>query len=297
MAQQQVELRKVRDFTDNLNDTFLFLKQNFKPLFICVLGIAGVLMLTTAILGGIYQGNTASMFEAIFNPGAVIQRRPEFFTSLYFAVVLFAWLTAAALQLVIIGYMKMYEEKGNQIPSFEEVWEVFKRYFLQVTLYQVPLFILVVIGMMLCIAPGVYLAVVFAPFICVVVIEGASFNGAFNRCFTLIKDNFWLSFGVYVVIFLISWFSSGIISFIVGIITGLFSYFTTDDIRMTVSIVASVLNVFSFLFYIVLFLSVALNYYNLAERFDGTGILRRLQTLGTTATPQRYGDQKEDEEY
>ena len=30
MAQQTIELRKVRDFSDNLNDSFVFLKENLK---------------------------------------------------------------------------------------------------------------------------------------------------------------------------------------------------------------------------------------------------------------------------
>jgi hypothetical protein len=52
MAEQKVELRKIRDLSENLNDTFTFIRQNFKPLVTSFLGIAGIVMLANAIMGG-----------------------------------------------------------------------------------------------------------------------------------------------------------------------------------------------------------------------------------------------------
>jgi hypothetical protein len=296
MAQQKVELRKVRDFSDNLNDTFQFLKLNYKPLLTYVVSIAGVFLLTAAILNGIYQGDSANILEAILSGNVEQQNSIEVFTGMYFLVILFMWLTSTALQVVVVAYMKVYEEKNGETPLFEEVWNEFKSHFLPVALYQVPLFILMFIGLLFCFAPGIYLAVVFAPFVPIIIMERQSFSGAFNRCFTIIRDNFWLSLGIYFVIFLISWFSSGIISLIVGIITGLITYFTTESIASTVGIVTSVLNVLGFIFYIIMFVSVVMNYYNLIERYEGTGILRRLDGLGTD-TPQTGHHTHRDEEY
>jgi hypothetical protein len=56
MAEQEIELRKIRDLSLNLNDTFGFIRQNFKPLVISFLAIAGIFMLANSILNGIYQG-------------------------------------------------------------------------------------------------------------------------------------------------------------------------------------------------------------------------------------------------
>lgn len=298
MAQQKVELRKVRDFSDNLNDTFQFLKLNYKPLLTYVVSIAGVFLLTAAILNGIFQGqSTGDMWEIILTgrtePGESMQ--DQIFSGMYFLVVLFMWLTSTALQVVVVAYMKVYEERDGETPLFEQVWNEFKRHFLAVALYQVPLFILMFIGLLFCFAPGIYLAVVFAPFVPIIMMENQSFGGAFSRCFTLIRDNFWLSLGIYFVIFLISWFSSGIISLIVGILTGLITYFSTDSISSTVGIVTSVLNVLGFIFYIIMFVSVVMNYYNLTERYEGTGIMRRLNTLGTDHPQTGHNTQREEE--
>jgi ABC-type dipeptide/oligopeptide/nickel transport system permease component len=83
-------------------------------------------------------------------------------------------------------------------------------------------------------------------------------------------------------VYLIYAFSAGIISAVVGGITGLISYFTTKDISTTIGVVTSVINIFSFLFYIVFYVSVCLHYFNLSERYDSSGLRRRLDTLGQT---------------
>ncbi len=294
MAQQKIELRKVRDFSDNLNDTFLFIKQNFKPMLTYVFGIAGLFMLTAAILNGMYQSQSAGIFRDVFS-GKRSGGNFEIFSGLYFFIILFSWLTATALQVVVIAYMKLYEEKDKETPLFDEVWSLFRRNFLTIALYNIPIVLLMLIGTILCVAPGVYLAVVLAVFAPVVMMEAESFSGAFNRCFTLIKENFWQSLGIYIVIAIVSSFGSGAISLVVGIITGIMAYFSTDNITYTVGIVTSILNVLGFVFYLLIFVAVTLNYYNLVERYDGTGMVRKLQGLGTNQSPTTYHPNTEEE--
>jgi hypothetical protein len=281
MAQQKVELRKVRDFTDNLNDTFLFIRQNLKPLIAAFLGIAGVFLLTAAIVNGVYQSQTTgNLFKQIFTGRVEANESISYFGWYYVLVVLFAWLNYNAMTVVVIAYMKLYEQNGGIAPTVEDVWREFRQHFLTVAFYTIPIFLLIVVGMILCLVPGIYLAVVLAPFPIILAIENESFGGAFNRCFTIIKENFWVSFGIYAVMYLIYYFSAAIISVMVSVFAGLISYFTTKNINTTVGVVSSILNIFSFVFFIVFYVSVVLQYYNLTERYDGTGILRRLDSMG-----------------
>jgi hypothetical protein len=294
MAQQKVELRKVRDFSDNLNDTFVFIRQNLKPLLTAFLGIAGVFMLVAAILQGLSQNEMGSLIEEILNAGSsrAFTSPSQFMNEYYFLGIIASLATIIAMQVVIVGYLKVYESKSNEAPEIGEVWDVFKKYFLPVLVYSIPLYLLTIIGFMLCIAPGVYLAVVFMIFPAVIIMEDETFGDAFNRCFTLIKENFWPSLGIYLVVYLIYSFSAGIISAVVGLLTGLLSYFTTNDVGTTMAIVTSVLNIFTFVFYVVFYVSVTLNYFSLTERYDGTGMMRRLESLGGTTTTNNT-----DEEY
>ncbi len=283
MAQQKVELRKIRDFSENLNDTFVFIRQNFKPLLISFLGIAGVFMLAAAIVSGIYQAQFGNLFEMILkgNPTATTSNNLfNIFNPTYFFLIVLSWLNIVAMKVSVVAYMKVYENKNGETPTMPEVWAEFTRYFLKVLIYSIPIVLLIIVGCVLCFLPGIYLWVILVPFEMLVMIEGRSFSDSFNRCFTIISKNFWPSFGIYIIAYLIYSFSSGIIGAVMGLIAGILSYFTTKDISSTIGIVTSILSIFSFIFYIVFCVSAILNYYSLSEKFDGTGMMRRLGNLG-----------------
>jgi hypothetical protein len=281
MAEQKVELRKIRDFSDNLNDTILFIRQNFKPLLTSFLSTAGIFMLISAILNGLYQSQFGVIFQQIFSRSTPRQISPgEMFNANYFLVLIFAWLNYVAMHVAVISYIKVYEIKNGETPAIAEVWDVFKRYFLKVFFYSIPIALLIGLGLILCIIPGIYLWTVFVPFSIILIIEDESFGGAYDRCFKLIKNNFWISLGIYFLTYLIAFFSSSIISVVIGGVAGLISYFTTKNINATVGIVTSILDIFGLIFYIVFYLSVCLHYFNLVEKYDGTGMMRKLDSIG-----------------
>lgn len=281
MAEQKIELRKIRDLGENLNDTFSFIRQNFKPLVTSFLGIAGVIMLANAILSGIYQGETTgNVFKDILSGRNTVRDPFSFIGPTYFAMIMLGWLNYIAMNVVIVSYMKLYDLSQGRSPTIQEVWEEFKKYFLKVFLYSIPIGLVTLAGFAVCMFPGIYLAVVFAPFSIAVVVEDQTFSGAWSRCFTIIKDNFWPSLGIYILVYLIYAISAGFIATFIAVLTGLVSYFTTKNISSTIGIATSVLSVFSFVFYIIFYVSVCLHYFNLAERNDGAGMRRRLDTLG-----------------
>jgi len=283
MAEQKVELRKVRDFSENLNDTFLFIRQNFKPLVTSFLAIAGIFMLAHSILNGVYQGHVSGAFRDIINHRTSTPIDSPFatmFNGTYFVLLLLGLANYVAMHVVITCHIKLYDIKQGEAPTIEEVWNEFKNYFLKVLVYTIPITLLIIIGCLFCIVPGVYLAVVLTPFTIALIIDDATFGGAWERCFAIIKNNFWPSLGLYLLMYLISVFSAGIISAVLGGIASLISYFTTRDIVTTITIATSVLGVFSFIFYIVFYVSVCLHYFNLSERYDGTGMLRKIDSIG-----------------
>jgi hypothetical protein len=287
MAEQKIELRKVRDFGENFNDTFLFIRQNLKPLLASFIAIAGVFMLAHAIVNGLYQRQNIGIFKDLLNKGATSGTSfdtpfASMFGATYFLVLLLAWANFIAMNVVVTCYMKLYDASGGVAPSIEEVWNEFKKYFLKVWLFTLPISLLTIIGFLFCLVPGIYLFVVLTPFAIVLIVEDETFGGAWDRCFAIIKLQFWQSLGIYLLVGLIVAIAAGIITTIVGVAAGAISYFTTRDIATTVAVFTSVLSVFSYVFYVILYVSFNLQYYNLAEKHDGTGIMRRLDTLGQT---------------
>lgn len=285
MAEQKIELRKVRDLGDNLNDTFQFIRQNLKPLLVSFLCLAGVFMLLAAIFSGLYQKDTGTLLEQIMGSGRFKNNAPsQVFTINFFLVLLFAWMNIVSMQVAVIAYMKFYEQHDGATPTIDEVFKIFRSYFPAMLIYNLIIFLVMAIGLAFCILPGIYFIVVLTPFTCVVMLEEQSFGNAFSRCFDLIKENFWISLGTYLLVYIIYSFSATIITAIVGAVTGLLYYFTTKDLNATVEIVSSILNIFSFLFYIIYCVSVTLHYYNLAERRDGVGMMRKLDSIGESST-------------
>lgn len=285
MDQQKVELRKIRNFGENINDTFLYIQQNAKPLISSFLIISGVFLLAKAISAGLYDRDMGGILSRIFEDANNSESNYlQLFSGAYFFNVVFSWLSAAAMIVVLTVFVKLYQLKNQEAPTVEEVWLEFKKYFFKVLLYLLPIYVLIFLGFIFCLLPGVYLSVVLMPFPIVIIMEDATFKQAFDRCFALVKNNFWLSIGIYLVAYIIFAVASGVITLVVGGIVGLLTFFSTNSMATTSSIVTSVLNIFTYLFYIVFFVSVILHYYTLTEKLDATGVISRLDTIGRSGS-------------
>lgn len=283
MAQQKVELRKIRDFSEVLNDTFLYIKQNLKPLLTCFIGISGIFMLGSAVINGIYEAEAGNVFQKIFKGGNYDNNTPSFLSGTYLLVAILGWLNVVAMKTSLIAYVKVYEAKQGEAPELSEVWLVFTKYFAKVFFYSLPVVLLSILGLLFCIAPGVYFWVVLLPFEMVLVIE-ETFSGAWERCFAIIKENFWPSLGIYIVAYLIYLVSAFLIGAVMSGITGGIAFFTTRDFGTTLGLVTSILNIFSFVFFIVWYIAAVLNYFSLAEKYDGTGMMRRIDNIGNSTS-------------
>lgn len=279
MAEQKIDLRRVRDFSENISDTFLFIKQHFKSLLYSFVAIAGIFMLSTAIAGGLYQSQFGEIFKDILSGSKRQLETMQVYGVRYFILIGLSILNLVAMQVVVAAYMKLYAQNG-QAPTVEVVWGEFRKYYLKVVVLSLPVYLLILIGMVFCLLPGFYLGVVLMPFQVILVMEDKSMSAAFNRCFSIIKNNFWTSFGIYVVVYIIYAVGAMFISSIAAVISGLLSYLTTKDISSTIGVATSILNIFSYIFYVIFFVSIVLHYFTLVEQFDGTGIINRLEKLG-----------------
>jgi hypothetical protein len=285
MAEPKIELRKVRDFGANLSDTFEFIGQNFKPMVYSFFAISGIFILLQAITNGVFQSR---IFSGLGFGGNVHHRNvlilgnlyDQYFSPIFFLFLFFAWLAYVAMQVCIGAYMKYYDEHDGAKAGIEDVWHLFVQYYLKVLIFTLPIGLIILTGCLFCLLPGIYLWVVFAPFPFIVMMEDASLGETIQRCFELIRQNFWISLGIYIVTTLIYSFASAITGFIIGVVSGLLTYLTTRDLSATIGIVTSVLRVFGFLFYIIFLVSVMLHYFNLVERRDATGMMRRIDQIG-----------------
>jgi hypothetical protein len=282
MDGQKMELRKLRNFSDNINDTFQFIKQEFKPLFGCYIAICGIFIVLSSVIGGIYQRDSMVGFMRIFK-GLDYQQRGfgDMFNFNYFLILFFGTISYVIMHIVIAVYFKLYAQKGKVSPTIEEVWKATLRFIIPIFFYSIIYGIITFVSVFFCIVPFFYFAVVFAPFTMIYVVEEVSFTDGFSRCFSLIRDNYWEALGIYFVSYLIYSISAGIVGIVVSLFAGGISYLTTKDIAAVTGIVTGTLNIFTHIFYVIFAVSVAFNYYNLVERLDGSGLLERIDSLGS----------------
>lgn len=219
------------------------------------------------------------IFSGIDSGGGFRGEFSEIFGLNYFIVIGLSLVTYTVVQTTVAAYLSLYDESGAA-PSVKEVWDKSLKSFLPVFIAGIFAFIMVLVGMIFCLIPGIYLAVVLLPYPFVIVNEKLSVFESFNRCFQLIKGNFWQALGIYFLSYLVVFISASAIGLIIGFIGGLLSYFSTERVDTTVGVVTSILNIIQYLFYLVLFVSIGLNYYNLVERKEATGLSRRIDSFG-----------------
>lgn len=306
MAEQKIELRKIRDFSENLNDTFLFIRLNFKPLMKSFFGICAVFMVTHAIFSSIYQSRIGSIFMR-FNKNLMGLDKGSSLRDIidinYFLTLAFGLLTYIAMKVAFNAYIKCRLVNESHMPDVDAVWAMFRLYFFKVLLYFLLLWFIVAIFIgflgsiaaltisgslptgilliLLMMIPLVYVLTAFTPFESIVILEDAGFNEAFTRCFTLMKNNFRNSFAIYFIAYLTYAIFSGIISAVTAAVFGLSSYLITENVDTSVRVATSTLNIFSYTFFIIYLVSSTLHYFTLVEKKDGTGILQRINTIGT----------------
>ncbi|WP_345950552.1 hypothetical protein ABDD95_03700 [Mucilaginibacter sp. PAMB04274] len=286
MQQQNIELSKKRDLGEVVSDTFTFIKQNFKPLFKVVLTFCGLFMLATAAAYAMQQLKTFELQRELFNgAGAQSFSSPlDRFGIEYLLSMLFMMLSYTLMTLTVLSYMALYKQKGNVPPTTEEVWGYIKYYFLRVLGGTILLSILLILATAACIIPGVYVYPIFGLVFPIMIMENASFTYAFNRSFTIIKENWWLTFGTLFVMGLITYVGYMIFSIPTIIITvvNLFTHGTkTAASSAPLLIVISLIQQAGQILYVLPLIALGFCYYNLTEVKEGSGLIDRINQFGT----------------
>ncbi len=280
--EENFEPRKVRDFGEVINDTFVFIFKTWKPLlrayvvicgFFVIGGTLATLLQQFRMLKGIKHGLPGSPRDPF-----------SIFANLlgyeYIIAILFSLMTYTVITLTSLAFIHLYKEKGNEVPTTEEVWTYVKFYFFQFLGSSAVLFVLLVAGTMLCFIPGIYLFPIVGLMFPIMMMESSNLGFAFSKAFTLIKSNWWPTFGVQMIM-LILVMAASFIFHIPLAIAGMTSFFTGITKMDTFSIVMQVvISHITMVFLIFPNIALALSYYSLSEQKDGTGLMGRIRDFG-----------------
>lgn len=300
---QKINLYEKRDLGDKINATFQFLRQNFVPLFKSLFYIAGPVILLASIVSGLYQMTLLSTGE-IYNPTG-----PDLdaFGALFAqggASLLFSLLMTAVVITVVYEYFVLYMQADTlTFPTVSAVWEGTKRDFFKVLLSTVVTGILVAIGFVFLIIPGVILLIALSLIFIVQIKERLSFGDAFSRCFSLTSGNYLSTLGLLLVVAILQTIIVLVLLTPIGLITGLGLFFSdsaeeiitrqSSTFYQILAIVGQVFsNLVSQLLSAISVVAIAFQYANLVEKKESTGLMESVNTIG-----ERRDTDEDDERY
>ncbi|RDC54108.1 hypothetical protein DU508_23435 [Pedobacter chinensis] len=283
----KIEFKKRRDFGQVINDTFTFMRQNFKPLIKTYFTFCGLFVLASMASMLIYQYKMVNIINTFGNGRSTRGLGLGNIYGLeYFLSILFSLATYASMSVAILSYIAIYVQKGNQMPTTEEVWGYFKYYFFRVFGSSIVLILMLIAGFICCLLPGFYLFPFVAMMFPIMVMENGSLGYSFSRSFKIIKDNFWITFGTLIVVWIILYACMSMVV-LPTTLFNMIGMFTSKNPKMSLSLsmITVVLQSLCQVFTIIPVITISLSYFSLVEQKENTGLMERIAHFGNPEKP------------
>lgn len=283
-----IEFKKERDLGAIITDTFKFIRDNWKDYFLTILKIVGPVLILglVALIGYFYA--ISDLFQSTsdnnVNPASFLTGfLPWMLIMLFVFVALYTLLSMTSLY-----FIKSYiEHKGKA--DFEEVKNNVLQNFWQFLGLGFIITLSVIIGYMFCIAPGIWLAIVLSLAIPIMIFEQRNVGDSYSHAFTLIKEQWWNTFGVILVVNLLV----GVLGQAFSIPTLIYQFtkmatssnqdpsqifdLFKDPIYIALNLAGYA---FKFILYSIPLIASVFIYYDLNEQKNLTGTLEKIEKIG-----------------
>ena len=280
-------LKKQRELGEILTDTFAFLRNEFKPFFKLILQIAGPYLLVAAAGGVLYF---YGFFSSIDTTSGVDFGIISVFTMLLGFLLLFLGGVASYVlsYSVTLNYIKSYDQNQGEV-NIPEVKKWVRESFWSILGLGILNGIMLVVGFMLCLIPGIYLWVPLTMSFAILIYGNHSVTDAISESFALIKDEWWNTFLYLLVIGIIV----GVAGYVFSIPAAIYSWIKMGvfmnemdfaDPTSFFDPIYIVLNLlsygFRFFLNLISVLASILIYFHLNEKKNFTGTYQRISSLG-----------------
>ena len=272
-----INFKRERDFGEVFNVTFQFLKQEYKGIGRSFAFFVLPVLLIAAVLNvfvGLEQQKVAQDLTQMDpmaggNPFAAVGST---FVYTFFTILLYL-ISFAVLKCMVYSYIKLYIEKGPGAFSTDDVWSGITKIIFPVLGTSLLVGLLVGVGFILCVIPGIYVGVSLSLIYMTLVFEQNGFGDAFSRSFRLTAKKWWVTLGLIVVSYLIIYGITLVFS-IPGMIMGITTVFTMQNPEEFIGfstgfyIYSSVINLISYTLFIIPTLVIAFHYFSIVEEID-----------------------------
>jgi hypothetical protein len=281
MNKQPIILMQQRDFGQKMNVSFEFAISNFAPLVKALLFIAGPAALLAGIAQGMYQSRTLGI---VFNQdvGSALSR---YFVFENLLVYLFSFISYFFAYATVCAFITLYEEQGSSdglTPGL--VWQKILANIGASIGASLLSFLISLIGFILLIVPGLYLGIALQFFLIITIREKLPAVEALKRSQRLIKDKWWSTFGLLIIMSLVAGVVSIVFQLPVFITTMLTALGMAKDWAnmKALMIGGSVISIVgSTVVQGLVWVALVFQYFNLVERSEGSSLLAEIDALGT----------------
>lgn len=280
-----IQFKKSRELGKIITDIFKFLRYSYKVLFGLIFRIAGPALVLLVLAYVFYLESTMGMFDPYSPNNNFDDGLLGLFISLM-VLLLTGGLYFALLYGTVLCSIKSYVNNNGVIDKKEVIQGVRSNFWALVGLSLLN-GIIVGIGFVFCILPGIYLGVVIITTYMILVFEKRSVSDSISYSFELIKGYWWTTFATLIVIYIIYYIVSMIFQVpqYIYFFTKEFTLNKTysggveafDWIDMTLSSIGLVAQ---YLLQTFMVIASAFIYFDLNERKNFTGTLETIESLG-----------------
>lgn len=284
-----IQFRKQRELGEILNDTFAFIREEWRTLFGLIFRLAGPALLLVVAAYVYYMQTTLGSIGGLgANP---YMDSPEMFGMSLILAVLVLLIAAVVYYSLLYGtvlsYIKSYIINNGNV-DVQQVKDQTRKDFWSLTGLNFLNGIIIVFGAILCFFPGIYLGIVLATSFSILMFERKAPTDAISASFNLIKGEWWITFATLLVM--------GILYYLILIIFQIpqYIYFFIQGLTMSQEIgsdptqmfdwvyvaLSSIGVIAQYLLQTFLVISTAFVYFNLNEKKNFTGTLEQIDSIG-----------------
>lgn len=268
MTEKEIQFRKKREIGDIFSDTFIFIRQEIEPISRLVTIYVLPFILLYAVVHVYLQKNVINKIDFTNTEALLSNIGPVYLNMFLFA--LFGLFVQSLLIATYYTFIEAFVKKGNSNFDLAEITpQLFSNGLLAIGA-GFAIFIVVIIGFMLCFVPGIYFANTLSLAIIILIFEKKGLVQALQRSAFLVKAQWWNTLLINITGIIMIWVASLIMS-LPMIFTGL----TVDIFNPPATpieypewywIVIGLSTAVSSVLYIIPYTFLAFQYFNLDER-------------------------------
>ena len=265
-----------RDFGQIINATFKFFVRILNAGKAVIFFIRPFILLT-GIFGGLYQ-------KDLFSFTSTTTSLSEFGIS-FGLYVLFGVISVMILVSTVYSYLIIYIKKEDDLPiEVDDVWIKVKDNVGKTIFFSIGYTIITLLATVLLIIPGIYVSVALMIIYIVGLNEDKGFFDSLSRSFYLVKNKWWFTFGLLIVLSLIQGFLGFLFQVPQYIAMFIIAFNSvdgngTDSITEIILIVTTIISTLNFIFYAISLVGIAFHYFSLVEQKEAKGLLDKIESI------------------